>query len=251
MHLDWWTIGLQIVNFAILVWLLQHFLYKPVLGMIDARKAEVQKQYDEARSAEEKAKANLAETAKAREGISEERNAALKAAAAEAEDAAAKRHADAEREARSLIAETRKTLAQERERALAEARNAALDLGIAYARRLLSEVPAPLRAEAWLEHVEAHLSGLAQPELAALAGQLNDGAPLTVVAAADLPPETQDVWRKRLGHFFGDGARIAFETDPALIAGTDLHFPTAVLRFSWQNALAAMRAETGGHGDAH
>ena len=41
MHLDWWTIALQTINFAILVWLLHRFLYKPVLRMIDARKAEI------------------------------------------------------------------------------------------------------------------------------------------------------------------------------------------------------------------
>ena len=60
MHLDWWTIGLQTVNFAILVWLLQRFLYKPVLRMIDARKAEIDQQYDDAKATEDKANAHLA-----------------------------------------------------------------------------------------------------------------------------------------------------------------------------------------------
>jgi F-type H+-transporting ATPase subunit b len=41
MALDGWTIALQTVNFAILVWLLHRFLYRPVLRVIDARKAEV------------------------------------------------------------------------------------------------------------------------------------------------------------------------------------------------------------------
>ena len=53
MHLDWWTIGLQTVNFAILVWLLHRFLYKPVLAMIDARKAEVRRQFDARRDRRE------------------------------------------------------------------------------------------------------------------------------------------------------------------------------------------------------
>jgi len=30
MLIDWFTVGAQIVNFLILVWLLQHFLYKPI-----------------------------------------------------------------------------------------------------------------------------------------------------------------------------------------------------------------------------
>src|SRR3546814_21092072 len=41
MHFDWWTLALQTVNFAIPVWLLQRFLYKPVLRLIDSPRAEV------------------------------------------------------------------------------------------------------------------------------------------------------------------------------------------------------------------
>ena len=35
---------------------------------------------------------------------------------------------------------------------------------------------------------------------------------------------------------FGDGVAVAFDVDPALIAGAELHFPDAILRFSWQSA---------------
>jgi F-type H+-transporting ATPase subunit b len=82
MHLDWWTIGLQTINFGILVWLLYRFLYKPVLTMIDARKAEVRRQFDTVRDFEAKANAELAAVEAERAGIAAEREAALKAAAA-------------------------------------------------------------------------------------------------------------------------------------------------------------------------
>jgi len=61
MLIDWFTVGAQLLNFLILVWLLKRFLYKPVLQAIDARekliaselanadlkKAEAQKEHDE------------------------------------------------------------------------------------------------------------------------------------------------------------------------------------------------------------
>src|SRR5271154_4625833 len=61
MLIDWFTVGAQALNFLILVWLLKHFLYKPILRAIDARekkiaaelgdadakKAEAQKEHDE------------------------------------------------------------------------------------------------------------------------------------------------------------------------------------------------------------
>ncbi|WOJ91330.1 hypothetical protein RZS28_08775 [Methylocapsa polymorpha] len=88
MRFDWWTFGLQTINFAVLVWLLHRFLYKPVLRIIDARRAEVEGQFAEASAAEAKAKNELAAIEAERAGIAGEHEAALKTAAAQAEEAA-------------------------------------------------------------------------------------------------------------------------------------------------------------------
>jgi len=251
MHLSWWTIALQTINFVILAVLLRRFLYKPVLCMIDARKAEVQRQFNEAKAIEDKAQAHLAELEAERAAISAERAAALKAAAMQAQEAAEAHRARAEREAQALLGDARKTLAAERERALAEARLAALDLGAEFARRLLAEVPPQLRAEAWIERIEQYLEALSEPERQAFASQLKNGSALTVVTASPLPPSTADIWKNRLRRSLGNGIIINFEVNPELIAGTELCFPTAVLRLSWQSALAALRSEIGIHANAH
>jgi F-type H+-transporting ATPase subunit b len=219
--------------------------------MIDARKAEVQQQYDDVKAVEDKAKTHLNAIEAERAGITAEREAALKSAAARAQEMAESRRAQAERDAQALLDAARKTLAAERERALTEARRAALDLGAEFARRLLAEVPLQLRAEAWLERIEQHIAALPPAERDALIRQLADGNLLTVVTAAPLPPATADIWRDRLRRPLGNGVAVAFEADPKLIAGADLHFPTAVLRFSWQSVLAAARTELGVHDDTH
>ena len=251
MHLDWWTIGLQTVNFAVLVWLLHRFLYKPVLGMIDARRAEVQRQQDDARATKDKAKAYLAGIEAERAGIAAEREAALKAATSQAQEIAEARRRHAERDARELIDSARKTLASEREQALAEAQRIALDLGAEFAQRLLAEVPMQFRAEAWIERIEQHIDALPKPERDALIQQFTEDNSLTVVSAATLAPPTADKWRERLRHLLGKQIAIVFEVDPQLIAGAELHFPTAVLRFTWRNALAAARSEVGARANAH
>lgn len=248
MHLDWWTIGLQTINFGILVWLLHRFLYKPVLTMIDARKAEVRGQLDVAKNVEAKAKAELAAVEAERAGIAAEREAALKAAAAQAREMAEARRAQAERDAEALMDSTRKTLASEREGALDEARRVALDLGSDFAQRLLAEVPMQYRAEAWIERIEQHLKAMPQAEREALVHQLAEGKPLAIVTACALPPATADHWNARLRQSLGISSAMTFAVDPALIAGAELHFPTAILRFSWQRALAAARIEAGAHG---
>ena len=161
MHFDWSTFALQTVNFAILVWLLHRFLYRPVLRLVDARRTEIEKQYAAAHAAEEAAETRLAAIEKERAGIAAERSAAMTQAAAEAEEQAARRRAAAEREAAALIDAARKTIAEERERLLAEAQRQAFDLAADIARRLFAELPAKLRAEAWIERIESHLGALA------------------------------------------------------------------------------------------
>ena len=50
MEFHWSTFILEIINFLILVWILKYFLYKPVLKIIEQRKAGIQKDLDDARS---------------------------------------------------------------------------------------------------------------------------------------------------------------------------------------------------------
>lgn len=249
MPLDWWTIGLQTINFAILIWLLHRFLYKPVLAMLDARKAEIQRQFDAAKAVEEKAKAQLASVESERAGMAAEREAALKAAAAQAQEMAEARRAQAERDAQALVDATRKSLAQERDKALDEAKRVALDLGADFAQRLLAEVPMQYRAEAWIERIEHHLNTLRSSERDSLVRQLADGKSLTVVTACALPAATINQWKDRLRRVLGVSSGMTFEVNTDLIAGAELHFPTAILRFSWQSALMAARTEVGGHGE--
>ena len=48
MLIDWFTVGAQIVNFLILIWLMKRYLYKPILKGIDAREALIVAELSEA-----------------------------------------------------------------------------------------------------------------------------------------------------------------------------------------------------------
>lgn len=60
MSIDWITVGAQIANFLVLVWLLKRFLYRPILDGIDAREAQIADRMQEALTA--KSQAQSAET---------------------------------------------------------------------------------------------------------------------------------------------------------------------------------------------
>lgn len=49
MQVNWFTFAAQIVNFLILLWLLKHFLYTPLLNVMKNREDEVQSRLEQAR----------------------------------------------------------------------------------------------------------------------------------------------------------------------------------------------------------
>jgi F-type H+-transporting ATPase subunit b len=242
MQIDWWTLGLQAVNFAVLVWLLHRFLYKPVLRIVDARQAAIEKRFDEAKAAHDQAAAELADVQAQRTHIGEERKKALQSAAEEAEERADARLERADAQAESLIADARKRIEAERQQVLAESREAALELSGRITRNVLEQLPGDLRTAAWIDRIEQYLDGLPQEQAGELTATLAGGAPLRVVTADPLPDQVAEDWRGRLQRRLGS-APVEFAVDPELLAGAELHFPVAILHFSVRNALDTLRAE--------
>ena len=57
MEFEWTTFFLEIFNFLVLLWLLQHFLYRPVQAVIARRRADIEQQLEAARAAQDQAEA--------------------------------------------------------------------------------------------------------------------------------------------------------------------------------------------------
>ena len=57
MELDWTTFILEIINFLVLVWILQRFLYRPVMNVVAQRRAAISQSLQEAQTTQEQAAA--------------------------------------------------------------------------------------------------------------------------------------------------------------------------------------------------
>jgi F-type H+-transporting ATPase subunit b len=250
MRLDWTTLALQLVNFAILVWLLRRFLYRPVLRVLDARRQAAEKRYAEAQRTAEQAKQQLAQLATERAAVATERVAAMGAAREQARQFAESRRAEAERDAKALLDEARERLGREREELLAEARRTALDLAAGMTRRVLAQIPEAVLTESWLARIDQQLRSLAAAERAELVGELAIGVPLQVVSALPLAAQAEERWRARLRDSLGADVAISFETRAALIGGAELRFPHATLGYSVEGAVHALQEEAARHGES-
>lgn len=240
MTIDWWTLGLQAVNFLVLVWLLQRFLYRPVLAAIDRRRAQTLAAKDKALAAERRAEAAEREALAHSEALQAEaaqlRRQALDDGAKRADELVAAARGDAQH----LLDEARRALAEERRQATEDLENRAADVAATLAGRLLAEAAPGVGAGPFLAALADRLSRMNAEERAAFTG----GA-LTVETAPPLAAAEQDEWRRRLLAALGAEAPLAFAEAPELIAGARLVAASATLSVSWADALAAAKGEMG------
>jgi len=231
----WWTIGLQAINFLALVWLLHRFLYRPVLATIAERKRRAEEAT--AKIAEVRGEAERMQSAieRDRAGIATERDRALEEARAKAATERDELIASAKAEAAHILAGARASLADERAAALVALEGHATKLAIEIATRLVTELGDPAIDDAFLARVEARLDGLPSERLRAFAAEAAAG--FEVVTAHPLAADALERWRRGLRDRLGDAASPTFSVDPALVAGAELHFRTAVVHASWRDTL--------------
>ncbi len=84
MLIDWFTVGAQVLNFLILVWLLKRFLYKPILHAIDAREKRIATELADADAKQSQAEKERDEFQKKNEEFDQQRDALLSKATDEA-----------------------------------------------------------------------------------------------------------------------------------------------------------------------
>lgn len=242
MQFDLWTLLFQIVNFAVLVWLLHRFLYKPVLAVLDRRRAEVEALAEATREVETERTDIEREEEAIKASASEARNAALEEAhrqiARERDEALAAARA----ERKSMLDDGRERIRAEREAALRDLEHHAVGLAAELAGKLLTELSGPSITAALLDRAVSGLEQLGPDKRDELKEAL-DGDPVVVRTFEDLAPEARDQATDRIRAVLGPAAQVDFQVDPELLGGAELHFPLFDLAMSVRGALKTAQAE--------
>ena len=240
MTIDWWTLGIQGVNVAILVWLLQRFFWRPVADMIDQRRDTTRSVMAEAQAARDKATAALAEIEQTRAGFVGEREKILADAQVVAEQASAARLAEAAKAVAAL--EEAAKLAIEREKQAAEAAWAERSgrLAVDIAGRLVARLDGSAVRDSFLDWLLKEIAALPEAVRKIVAA---DGVELEAVSAAPLDAADQERTGRLIATAFGAHPKIAFKTDPTLIAGLELHGPHLLVSNSWRADLTKILAD--------
>lgn len=223
MLIDWFTVGAQLVNFLILIWLLKRFLYKPILKAIDAREQRIAAELDDAAGKQAAADAARDDFQARNTQFDADRDALV-----------AKATADVAAERARLLTETRTASDAQRARQSAALQTERSNLSQAIARLTGREVLAATRktlADLADADLEARMAAVFVRRLQAmdpaaqteLADALRAAAkPARVRSTFTLGDEPQAAIQQALDRLAGRPVAIAFETAPDEVCGIEL-----------------------------
>jgi F-type H+-transporting ATPase subunit b len=244
MLIDWFTVGAQVLNFVILVWLLKHFLYQPILNAIDTREKRIAKERADADAIKSEAGKERDAFRKKNEDFDQHRTALLAKAT---EDAKAERQRlmdEASAAADALAAKRQAALQQDAKRLNQAITTRAEQEVFAVARKMLKDlINADLEDQlcAAFAHRLGELKGAPKAALAAAIEAATD--PALVRTAVDLHKGQRQVIQDAFNATFTTHPKLRFEASPDLIGGVELTVGGQKLAWSIADYLATLEQE--------
>lgn len=243
MELNWSTFLLEILNFLVLLWILKHFLYQPVLDTIAKRKEGVEQVLASAQAIRGEAQALQAQYENRLDAWSAERETEKEKL----------RHEIAEERGR-LLAALEQELEREREKtrvldeklradALRKYQQTALEQGTRFTARLLAELAGPELETRLFDLALRQMDGLPAERLDAIRVACEE-APEAAEAITAYPLDAQ---RRRqladkLGEVLGMPVACRFREDPGLLAGLRVTLGPWVFHANLQDELKSFTA---------
>lgn len=223
MLIDWFTVGAQLVNFLILVWLLKRFLYKPILDAIDARERRIAKALADAEATKAAAEGERETFRQKNDAFDQQRDGLLGSARDEAKAERQRLIAEAGQAADSLRAKRQEALQREEKALHDEIIRRTREEVFALARKTLLDLAGTGLEERMSERFARRLRELGDEDRETLGAALkSSSAPLLVRSAFELSADQRASIELALKETFEAPVQLRFETAPGLISGIEL-----------------------------
>ncbi len=239
MELNWTTFILELINFVVLIWILNRFLYRPVMNVIAQRKAAIQKTLSEAEAKRSDAQALQSQYENRLTEWDQER-----------EKARVQMRGEISAERNRLLEDLRAELDQEREKAAAveqrrmkdftqQAEATAIALGGKFASRLLSRLGGPELERKIIDMVSQDLPNLPHNQMQAIqAASAAIGLPMKITIAYPLDTAQREMLYHICRTLTARDVVCEFLEDRKLIAGLRISFGSWVLRANLQDEMS-------------
>lgn len=223
MHIDWITVAAQIVNFLILVWLLQHFLYAPVVRAMQKREQHITDRLEQAGQKERAAERDKAAYERERQELANRREELLEQARQEAADRRKELEKEAQQSAEAKRRELYQQVEQERQRFLRRLRQHIAEQFERLARQALSDL-ADVELEKRVAHALAdRLEAMDEGAREEVARSARDGGgELSVLSAYELPTDVRRSLTRKLHTIFGEDLQVKYSRSQDLVCGIEV-----------------------------
>jgi len=223
MLIDWFTVGAQAINFLILVWLLKHFLYKPILTAIDAREKGVAAQLAEAAAKKTEAQKEHDDFQSKNKAWDEQRSALLRKATAESNAEKDRLLAEANKQADSLRQAQADALQNDQKRLSTQIIHLTKEEVFGITRKALADLATVSLEERIGEVFTRRLREMDTRSKATLGDSLKSGSEPAVVRSTFAMPDNQRAAiQNALNETFSYEVRLRFETAPQAVCGIEL-----------------------------
>lgn len=237
MTVDWLTVGAQVVNFLVLVYLLKRFLYGPVVRAMARRDAAIAERLREAEQRRQDADAEAQRHREARETLEAQRERLLARAREEAEDLRRALEKEVRRETDEVRAGWRLEVEREQEAFLRDVRRHAAEQFEALARKALADL-ASVELESHMARVLLQrLGDLDDERRAALTRATASGEPVRVRSAFELPAAVKRHLTAELRESLGTEAEVIYERADDVVCGVELRAAGESLAWSLEGYL--------------
>jgi F-type H+-transporting ATPase subunit b len=248
--IDWFTVGAQLLNFIILVYLMKRFLYQPVLDAIAAREAKIAAELADAAATKTKAHAQQREFEEKNQAFDEQRADLLSKATEAANTERERLLAEASKTAEAASAARAKTLQADTQALHGEIVRQTQQQVFEIARRVMSDLAdASLEQRACAVFIQ-RLHGVDGETLAALSTALKATSaenPALLRSAFDLPAEQLATIQAALDKTFGQAIALKVETAPGVVSGIELSAQGQKLAWSIAGYLTSLSATLNEH----
>ncbi|MFT8808844.1 hypothetical protein [Gluconobacter sp.] len=236
MTVDWWTIGFQIINVSVLIWLLSKFFWRPISAVISRRQQDIATQLAQVADGQKQLDADRAAVSETRKGFEDEKARIVQEGQQEAQTARAAILGRAQQDAAALQAGARQAIAQEEAENQARWQGDAVTLACDIARQLLTETGSSrLVGDTLFARLLKAIAALSDRERLSL----RDG--FTFVAARALTAEDHQAYESALRTAVGGTPSMTWTTDLALVEGFAVKTPYLTVASNWQADLARIR----------
>lgn len=246
MLIDWFTVGAQIVNFLILVWLLKRFLYKPILDAIDAREKRIADELADADAKKAAAEKQRDEFQRKSQAFDEERAVLMSRATDEVKAERLRLLDDARKSADAWTDKRMEALRNDAHNLNQAIGRATQDEVFAIARKALADLATVDLEERLGEVFTRRLLDMDPAAKAVLAKALTSSSDAALVRSAfELPAEQRAAIQNALNESFAAEIHVRFETAPELVSGVELSANGQKVAWSIAAYLASLEQKVG------